>query len=199
MGKQDFEGKKTWSNYYWFYYKWHIIAFVFFLTTIIICTAQCSAKVETDYYVLFYSDNYYMDEYLDGICDKLEEHGEDLSGDGEVRVTAVNCTYNMNDTNTYNAAHQKAVMQMQPGNATIWVLDTAGVSLYYKDDNNIDIFASDKRLDLYENHGISANKLKCISEINDNNINKEFQVFFRKDSSGKIDKNTSELLNKILE
>ena len=198
MEKQDFEGKKTWSNYYWFYYKWHIIAAIFFLTTIIVCTAQCSAKVETDYYVLFYSDNYFMDEYLDDICDKMQEYGEDLSGDGEVRVTAVNCTYNKSDTNLYNAAHQKAVMQMQPGNATIWVLDQAGVNLY-NNDKKLDLFAKDERLDEYDNKGINADKLKCISDINQNNINKEFYVFIRKDANGKIDKDTSELLNKILQ
>ena len=195
MERKDFEGRKTWSNYYWFYYKWHIVAIIFFMITIIICTTQCSSKVETDYYVLFYSDKYYMDEYLGDICDGINEYGEDLTGDGEVRVTAVNCTYNISDTNSYNVTHQKALTQMQPDTANIWVLNEVGAKLYYADEK-IDLFAKDERLDLYDNHAINAKQLKGISKISNND--EDFYVFFKKDKNGKINSDTDKLLKKLI-
>ena len=69
--------------------------------------------------------------------------------------------------------------------------------MYYKD-NTLNLFAQDERLDALDNYAIDAKKLKCISKIYPENISKEFFVFFRKDENGKIDKNTSELLDKLI-
>ncbi len=102
-------GKKTWKNYYWFYYKWHMLAALVLALTIVICTAQCVMKVDPDYYVLFYARNYYTDEALQEVTDELQKYSEDLNGDGKVKVMAVNCTFSDNDTQRINTVRQQAL------------------------------------------------------------------------------------------
>ena len=67
--REHYDGTKDWKNYYWYYYKWHMLGGLFLALVIAICTTQCAMKDEPDSYVVFYSDIYVMDQVLDEITD----------------------------------------------------------------------------------------------------------------------------------
>lgn len=190
-------GKKTWKNYYWFYYKWHMLAALVLVLTIVICTAQCVMKVDPDYYVLFYARNYYTDEALQEVTDELQKYSEDLNGDGKVKVMAVNCTFSDNDTQRINTVRQQALLQMTTDNTCFWVMDKSGVELYYNNDD-IDIFAKPTGFSQYDSHAENAECLKGFDIMKKLNDDSEFYVFCRKSKTGtEPNKIAADVLQKI--
>lgn len=190
-------GKKTWKNYYWFYYKWHMLAALVLALTIVICTAQCVMKVDPDYYVLFYARNYYTDEALQEVTDELQKYSEDLNGDGKVKVMAVNCTFSNNDTQRINTVRQQALLQMTTDNTCFWVMDISGVELYYNNDD-IDIFAKPTGFSQYDSHAENAECLKGFDIMKKLNDDSEFYVFCRKSKTGtEPNKIAADVLQKI--
>lgn len=190
-------GKKTWKNYYWFYYKWHMLAALVLALTIVICTAQCVMKVDPDYYVLFYAQNYYTDEALQEVTDELQKYSEDLNGDGKVKVMAVNCTFSNNDTQRINTVRQQALLQMTTDNTCFWVMDKSGVELYYNNDD-IDIFAKPTGFSQYDSHAENAECLKGFDIMKKLNDDSEFYVFCRKTKTGtEPNKIAADVLQKI--
>ena len=190
-------GKKTWKNYYWFYYKWHMLAALVLALTIVICTAQCVMKVDPDYYVLFYAQNYYTDEALQEVTDELQKYSEDLNGDGKVKVMAVNCTFSDNDTQRINTVRQQALLQMTTDNTCFWVMDKSGVELYYNNDD-IDIFAKPTGFSQYDSHAENAECLKGFDIMKKLNDDSEFYVFCRKSKTGtEPNKIAADVLQKI--
>ncbi len=185
VDREHYDGTKDWKNYYWFYYKWHMLGALFLAVTIIICTAQCASRVNPDYYVLFYSDHYIMEQVLDEVTSELTQFSEDTNGDGKVKVQAVNCSYSSKDAMSKTSAHQKAVLQMQETDACIWVLDDSGVETYYSAEN-IDLFAQLDLFNEHDKHAINAKALKGFDILSDaagEDLN--FYVFCRKDRDGK--------------
>ncbi len=190
-------GKKTWKNYYWFYYKWHMLAALVLVLTIVICTAQCVMKVDPDYYVLFYARNYYTDEALQEVTDELQKYSEDLNGDGKVKVMAVNCTFSDNDTQRINTVRQQALLQMTTDNTCFWVMDKSGVELYYNNDD-IDIFAKPTGFSQYDSHAENADRFKGFDIMKKLNGDSEFYVFCRKSKTGtEPNKIAADVLQKI--
>ncbi len=195
VDREHYDGTKDWKNYYWFYYKWHILGAILLVATIVICTAQCATKVNPDYYILFYSDTYITDQFLDTVTDEIAEFSDDLNGDGEVKVQAVNCSYSPSDMNLRSVALQKAILQMQNTDSCIWVLDDKGVDAYYESEE-IDLFAEHECLNEFENHAINAKELKGFSTLSKNAGDMDFYVFCRKDAQGKISKVGSDIIYK---
>lgn len=195
--KQQAAGKKTWKNYYWFYYKWHMLAAIVLIATIVICTAQCAMKVDPDYYVLFYCDTYYDDQALAEVTAELEKYSTDINGDGKVKVVAVNCTYSPSDTQLMNQARQQAILQMTTDNTDFWVLNKSGAELYYETEK-IDIFATYEPFDEYDSHATAAKNLKAFEKIDTFGEN-DFYVFCRKEKGSATPKETTaEILEKTL-
>ncbi len=196
--KEHYDGTRDWKNYYWYYYKWHILGSLALILIIAICTAQCMMKVNPDYYVLFYSDTYISDQALAEVTDSLEEISDDLNGDGKVKVQAINCSFTEDDNpNIRLSAHQQATMQMQTTDACIWVLDEQGVDLYYHN-QDIDLFAEHSAFNENDKHSINAKKLdsfKLLDKAAKGRI--EFQVFLRKDANGKTSEVGKEIIDKL--
>ena len=196
--REHYDGTKDWKNYYWFYYKWHMLAALFLAVTIFICTAQCAMRVEPDYYVLFYSDGYIMDTILDEITTELCEFSEDTNGDGKVKVQAINCSYSSKDSMSKTTAHQKAVLQMQETGACIWVLDDSGVETYHSAEN-VNLFAKLRVFNQLDNHAIKVNELKCFDILGEAaGKDHDYYVFCRKDKDGKTAEIGEKVINKIL-
>lgn len=183
--REHYDGTKDWKNYYWYYYKWHILGILALIIVIVTCTVQCASRVKPDYYVLFFSDTYITDQALEEVTDSLEKSSKDLNGDGKIKVQAVNCSYTEGDNITVrDAAYNQATLQMQSTDACIWVLDKKGVELYYQSDE-IDLFTTHSAFDEYDNHSVNAKKLKSFKilyEAAQASGGKDFYVFLRKGS-----------------
>ena len=198
--KAEFQGKKTWENYYWYYYKWHYLIIGMIVIAIIICTAQCAAKENPDYYVLFSADRYITDNALTEVTTEMEKHSEDLNGDGKVTVQAINCTYASNDENPAlkNSARQQAMLQLQSKETVIWILDDEATELYYGSDN-IDIFGKSDIFSENNNHSLPVSST-CLYEIlKENGLEEKLQIFCRKEQdSDSPSKKTEAIVSEMI-
>lgn len=193
--REHYEGKKTWKNYYWFYYKWHMLGALFLIIAIVICTAQCVSRITPDYYVMYYSNVYISDDCLQKISNELEKVSPDFNGDGKVHVQAINCTYPGEDSGIRQSARQQAMLQMQNNDACIWVLDNAGIELY-ADSDEVDLFAKDKRFSEHGGRAVNTKQISAFKAIDDEH---DFYVFCRKDTkSGEIFSSADKVISALL-
>ncbi len=190
-------GKKTWKNYYWFYYKWHIFFVLFFGIAIAICTVQCANKVNPDCYVLFNSNIFISDQQLDETADELEKFISDLNGDGEVAITPINCTYPKGNQTRIAQVNQLAVLQLQNPDTHIWIVDKKGIELYLNNPD-IDIFAEYKSFDNYNNKALSVELIEPLKWLNNNTENNEYFLLARKESDGNITKTAKEFVDNLI-
>ena len=194
--REHYDGTKDWKNYYWFYYKWHILGGLFLALVITICTAQCAMKVDPDSYMVFYSDIYIMDQALDEITDELGLYGEDINDDGKVHIQAINCTYSLSQPETKGHSNQKAMMQMHSTDAPIWIMDEAGVKT----------FVEDSEMDLFLKEGDKPYRLKA-SDITASETfqhlvkdsGREYYIYFRKGENIEPAKMMKNIITKLSE
>jgi len=180
--REHYDGTKDWKNYYWYYYKWHILGGLFLALVIIICTAQCAMKVDPDSYIVFYSDVYVMDQVLDEITDELGLYGEDINGDGKVHIQPINCTYSPTQPQTQGASNQRAMMQLHSTDAPIWIMDEAGIETFVNDPE-MDLFLKEDG-NLVEIKASSLKASKTLSYLVEDS-GKEYYVFVRKTTDHK--------------
>lgn len=196
VDREHYDGTKDWKNYYWYYYKAHILAVIGLILTITICVSQCVSKVEPDYYVLFYSDMYIIDQALDDITNDFESVSEDVNGDGEVHVQAINCSYSKHDSMAASKANQMAVMQIQSSDACLWILDDAGVEQFSKK-SDLDLFTEVDSDDYF----VDASLLEKSNSFNNllKQSEKDFYIYVRKSSDNKSVGFSNNILTKFLE
>ena len=174
--REHYDGTKDWKNYYWFYYKWHILGGLFLAVVIAICTAQCATKANPDTYVIFYSDIYVMDQALEEITDELSQYGKDTNGDEKVEIQAINCTYSLAQPETKGPANQRAIMQMHSTDAPIWIMDEAGVKTFVEE-SDMDLFV---KLD-GEPYFLEASKITASEALSHlvEESGREYYIYFR--------------------
>jgi len=181
--KPQVEGKKTWSNYYWFYYKPHIIFGLIFSLMIIVCTAQCASQVKPDCYVVFSTDSYIPDNILTLMTDEMEELIEDQNGDGEIKIQPINCTFNDFDTNGKNTARQQAMLQVQSKEVVLWFLDETALNIYYNSED-LDIYGTNPAFTEYDNHAIKIADTSLQKTLDEFELHEEIFIFCRKNEKG---------------
>lgn len=194
-------GTKNWVNYYWFYYKWHIIIIGMLISAITICTIQCASRVQPDYYVVFYSDSYVLDEGLDIMASEIGKSYDDRNEDDKLKIQAVNCTFSDDAGTQMRAnANQKAVLQVQSSEACIWVLDEEGAKIYYES-GDLDIFAKDERLPDYNNFAINIKDTTIYDNVKEIiPEGEEYFIFFRRTANDdyRCVENTRKVLDSLI-
>lgn len=194
---QDVAGKKTWKNYYWFYYKWHIFFALFFGIGIAICITQCATKVKPDSYILFNSNIFISDQQLNETADNVEKYIVDINGDDKVELIAINCTYPKGNQTRMAQVNQLAVLQMQSEDTNIWIVDEKGIELYLQNPD-IDIFATYDSFDLYDNKAISISKIESLKWLNDNSEGNKYYLIARKGKDGNITSAAKQFVDNII-
>ena len=199
MDREHYDGgTRNWANYYWFYYKWHIIIGLVMIIGIVICTVQCANKVDPDYYMVLFSDTFVSDEDLGGVTDKFAEFAIDKNEDGEIRIQGINCTYPKSDTSGLKStANQKGVLQVANDDTPLWLLDEKGIMIYYSS-QEIDIFAKWEKFDEYDSHAINIKNTTIYKDIKEFlPENEEYYLFCKKTAND--NPNCNEYGLKILE
>lgn len=194
--KETYGIKKTWLNYYWYYYKWHIFFILFFGIGIVLCAVQCATKINPDSYVLFYSNSFSSDQQLNEIAEKMEQYIVDINDDGETLITAINCTYPQGNSTRKSRVSQQALLQIQNADTHIWVLDENGIETYLLNDN-IDIFGTHPSFDGYNKMAISADKIPALKDLT--NSGKKYYLLCRKNENGKLTEQAEKILENLIE
>ena len=194
--REHYDGTKDWKNYYWYYYKWHILGGLFLALVITICTAQCAMKVDPDSYIVFYSDVYVLDQALDEITDELGLYGEDINGDGKVHIQPINCTYSPTQPQTQGASNQRAMMQLHSTDAPIWIMDKAGIETFV-DDPEMDLFLKEDGTPVK----IKASSLKASKTLSYlvEDSGREYYIYFRKDIDNEAGKMAKDIIDSLIE
>ncbi len=114
----------------WYHYKYHILAGIFILGTLIVCLHSCATKPEFDiqvYYVTGSSSMY--NEQLAWIESAVASHCGDVNGDGEVTVAVTGLRVGENSDATQRAQYLNAV---QAGDVMLLFGDEGGIDYLYR-------------------------------------------------------------------
>ncbi len=77
----------------WFHYKSFIIGGLFLAIALTVLITQCATKTEYDLKVIAYCYDPIGDDDCEAIGDYFEKYCEDTTGDGEINIMVVNCSY----------------------------------------------------------------------------------------------------------
>lgn len=105
--KKPMTRKEKLANF-WFYHKWALIAGVAFALVLAVTVRQCATRPKADLTVVLYSNEIVADQNADLLQEYFETLCPDFNGDGQVRVTIINCTY---ETGVSTGEYQLAKMQ----------------------------------------------------------------------------------------
>ena len=78
---------------FWFQYKWHTIGIIASVIVLAVLVAQCMSVPKYDFSVVYFTHSPVIDIQTDAIAAYFENMGEDINGDGEVKVQILNCSY----------------------------------------------------------------------------------------------------------
>lgn len=94
--------------HFWDYYKVLIISCAVIFISVGLIVASCAKREKSDMNVVIYDSNIVPDMYIAAIEDYFEKYCEDYNGDGKIKVTVINCTYQAGGS---TAEYQLAVQQ----------------------------------------------------------------------------------------
>ncbi len=77
----------------WFHYKYVIIFGTLIAALLTFLVVQCANKVESDLDIVYCSYVLCMDNEIAEMEEYFEQYAKDLNGDGEIKVTVINCSY----------------------------------------------------------------------------------------------------------
>lgn len=77
---------------FWFHNKWQTIGVIFLVITLTILIAQCASKPKYDLEIVYFTYSPVLDAQLEGATEYFEKISPDVNGDGEVKVSLVNCS-----------------------------------------------------------------------------------------------------------
>ena len=95
---------------FWDYNKWFILGGLVIAISVVFMVAKCAAQPQYDLRVLAYTSEILGDQDCYAIEDYLKPLCEDITGDGEVYVQVINCSFNVEtSTNEHKYANQTKI------------------------------------------------------------------------------------------
>ena len=84
--KYQFHSRREKIEYFFDYYKGHVVAIASILVVLIVLIRDITAKPEYDYTIGLAAERPYGNEALQSLSEELSKHGEDLNEDGEILI-----------------------------------------------------------------------------------------------------------------
>lgn len=101
---------------FWYYNKWFLLIGVFLIIMLTITISQCASRENFDYQIVLFSYDTYMPAETEVIKRELSEYGEDLNGDGEVKVQIIDCSYGKDETADSKGAKRQKLTALLASN-----------------------------------------------------------------------------------
>lgn len=123
------------SNF-WFHFKWHVIATVFFTVGLSVLITQCASRPKYDMQVIYFTYTPVIDEQTALIADYFETLCPDINGDGKVEVGVLNCSMKPNTANQqYNHDSLSKLQAYIAGedDALLYITDDESIKYFDKD------------------------------------------------------------------
>ncbi len=134
-------------QHFWFYFKWHTIGAVFTVVVMAILIAQCAARIDYDYKIVYFTYHPVLDSQMDSVEEYFKKISHDLNGDGEINISVINCsTTTASEDYQYN---RTGLTKLQ----SILAADTEAL-LYITDSESLEFFSSDALEDFFDGEQI---------------------------------------------
>lgn len=106
----EIKPKTFWEKvkHFWYYYKKAVVAIALAVAVLTWMTVSCINKKDPDLKIVIYDNRIVADMYIPYIEEYFEKHCPDYNGDGEVKVSVINCTF---ETGKSTAQYQNTMMQ----------------------------------------------------------------------------------------
>lgn len=117
----------------WFQYKWHIIGTVFTLFVMAVLLVQCISRPKYDLRIVYFSYSPVIENQTDKIEKYFEKYAPDADGNGKVNVQVINCSYDVNGTDSkYNYSVLAKLQGIIAGDDTalLYVTDTESYEFF---------------------------------------------------------------------
>lgn len=127
--------KTPWEKFknYWYHNKWFLILGICAIAVLIILIVQMVNKPRYDYEIIYFSYKQVADNQLEPVRDYFEDIGSDLNGDGVVKISLINCSFQNNNLNS--SYRNQVLTKMQ----AIIVADKTAM-LFITDEKSIEFF-----------------------------------------------------------
>ena len=120
---------KAWLENFWYYHKWHFMFTIFALFLLILAISQFVGKEHFDYNVVLYTSLEVQNDTCETMAREFERFGEDINGDGEVKVQIINCGYNPANAEMRMAQTGKFQANLAAPETVLIITDSANFSL----------------------------------------------------------------------
>ncbi len=137
---------------FWYYYKIPLILVVACAVILAVLISQCASQPDYDYEVTLYMARPVPEEVADLMAAQLEQHGQDLNGDGQVRVEIINCTYSADAVSTVRLGQiGKFQARLATQSSALFLLDET----CYASVEDTGLFAAVPGFDAKEGHALA--------------------------------------------
>lgn len=117
--------KEKWDNF-WFQYKWYVVAITAVTVVLAVLITQCATRTKYDMEVVYFTYTAALDEQTNAVAKYIAGYAEDVSGDGEINIQVVNCSFNGKSGDTqYRYTMMTKLQAMIAGdqNAMLFITD----------------------------------------------------------------------------
>ena len=110
---------------FWYYNKWFVLIGIFLVIMLSITISQCATREKFDYQIVLYSYDTYMPAETEVLKRELAAFGEDLNGDGEVKVQIIDCSFGKDETADSKGAKRQKLTALLASNddALIFIVE----------------------------------------------------------------------------
>lgn len=171
---------RAWWEYFWYYYKWHVIITVTAVVVALVTIVQCATRTKYDMTVVYAGHKNYSETEINRLQEILSERVSDIDENGETNVMFLPLMFADNKgAEEYDYAMQtKLDMTFTDDYTYIYLMDKAEAELYLQREHVSDIFTpADTYADITAAETLNAAdgrgyavKLSDSALLKDNNI-----------------------------
>lgn len=100
---------KAWWSYFWYYYKWHTIAFAFVLILLVTTLVQCANRIHYDLQVTYAGETVYTDQSIDALEAAMAREIDDITGNGKQELLLQTLTIAKEGTQNAGTEYNQAM------------------------------------------------------------------------------------------
>lgn len=128
---------------FWFHNKWQTIGVIFLVITLTVLIAQCASKPKYDLEIVYFTYKPVLDVQLETATEYFEELSPDVNGDGEVKISVVNCSMSNTsaDTQYRNTIYTKLqALLVADEKAMLFITDKDSMKYFDNISEDADLF-----------------------------------------------------------
>lgn len=140
--------RTPWEKFknYWYHNKLFLILGALAVIAAVVLVVQLVNKPRYDYEIIYFSYRQVMDEQLKPVQEYFEDIGNDLNGDGVVKISIINCSFQNN--NLGSSYRNQVLTKLQAivtadRKAMLFITDEKSIEFFDDLETTVDLFECD--------------------------------------------------------